>query len=104
MATAPRSPTIEEHLFADDGHVPNNPRLPLVVYRGALATGRDSAETCAALFLSNGWGLVWRNGVYAHRRYHTTAHQVLGIAAGSVRVRLDGEGARAWSCAPVMSS
>ena len=94
MATATRAPTIEEHFFADDGDVPNNPRLPLVVYRGVLATGRDAAETCAALFLGNGWGRVWRNGVYAHHHYHTTAHEVLGIAAGSVRVRLGGEGGK----------
>ena len=32
------APVIEEHLFADDGRVPNNPRLPLIVYRGALDT------------------------------------------------------------------
>ncbi len=94
MATAARAPTIEEHFFADDGHVPNNPRLPLVVYHGVLATGRDAAETCAALFLGNGWGRVWRNGVYALHHYHTTAHEVLGIAAGSVRVRLGGEGGK----------
>lgn len=29
--TGARTPVIEEHLFADDGIVPNNPRLPLVV-------------------------------------------------------------------------
>jgi uncharacterized protein YjlB len=31
--------TIEDYLFADDGHVPNNPWLPLLVYRDALETG-----------------------------------------------------------------
>ena len=84
--------TIEEHLFADDGHVPNNPSLPLIVYRGVLETGPDAAAECEALFVGNGWGAAWRNGIYAHHHYHSTAHEVLGIAAGSVRVRLGGEG------------
>ena len=34
---------IEQYLFADDGNVPNNPRLPLIVYRGALKTNGDNA-------------------------------------------------------------
>src|SRR4051794_36709246 len=83
--------TIEEHLFADDGHVPNNPSLPLIVYRGVLETGRDAAAECEALFAGNDWSAAWRNGIYAHHHYHSTAHEVLGIAAGSVRVRLGGE-------------
>ena len=44
--TGARTPVIEEHLFADDGIVPNNPRLPLVVYRGVLDTGPDAAGAC----------------------------------------------------------
>jgi len=34
---------IEHYLFADGGDVPNNPRLPLIVYRGALESGGDAA-------------------------------------------------------------
>jgi uncharacterized protein YjlB len=74
--------------------VPNNPRLPLIVYRGALQTGRKAAETCIALFEGNGWGGAWRNGIYVHHHYHSTAHEVLGIATGSVRVRLGGAGGK----------
>ena len=83
--------TIEEHFFADDGRVPNNPSLPLIVYRSALATGPRCAADCEKLFADNGWSGGWRNGIYAHHHYHSTAHEVLGIAAGSVRVRLGGE-------------
>jgi uncharacterized protein YjlB len=91
MVTRADAPRIEEHLFADDGRVPNNPRLPLVVYRGALDTGPDAAAVCEARFAANGWSGGWRAGIYAHHHYHSTAHEALGIVAGSARVRLGGE-------------
>jgi uncharacterized protein YjlB len=72
--------------------VPNNPALPLLVYRDALETGPHCAEACEALFAANDWSGSWRNGMFARHHYHSTAHEVLGIAAGSVRVRLGGEG------------
>ena len=84
------SPNVETYNFADDGTVPNNP-LPLVVYRGALGESGDRARRCEELFDRNGWPDSWRNGIYAHHHYHSTAHEVLGIAAGSARVRLGGE-------------
>lgn len=91
MPKPPDTVTIEEHFFADDGLVPNNPSLPLIVYRGALETGPRCVGECETLFADNGWGGAWRNGIYAHHHYHSSAHEVLGIAAGSVRVRLGGE-------------
>jgi uncharacterized protein YjlB len=91
MATTPHDPTIEEYRFSEDGHVPNNPWLPAVIYRGVLEVGPGAAAACKALFASNHWGAAWVDGIYAHHHYHSTAHEVLGIAAGSVRVRLGGE-------------
>ena len=91
MQPAPVAHAIEEELFVDEGSVPNNPRLSLIVYRGVLQTGGKAAEACMALFHRNGWGGAWRNGIYTHHHYHSTAHEVLGIVAGSVRVRLGGE-------------
>ena len=91
MVTPAHAPTLEERLFADDGRVPNNPRLPLIVYRGALTTGPGAAAACEARFAGNGWSGGWRAGIYAHHHYHSTAHEVLGIVAGSARVRLGGE-------------
>ena len=91
MAATPRVPQLEQYLLGDRGHLPNDARLPLIVYRGALETGGDAAAGCEALFARNGWTGAWRNGVYAHHHYHSTAHEVLGIAAGWVRVRLGGK-------------
>ena len=82
---------IEAQVFADDGSVPNNPRLPLVVYRGVLETGAGAAAACEALFDANGWRGGWRGGVYPYHHYHSTAHEALGIVAGWARVRLGGE-------------
>src|SRR3989441_5100537 len=94
MSSSDKTVTVETYRFADDGIVPNNPALPLVVYRGALAEGGDRAAACEQRFAQHGWPDAWRNGIYAHHHYHSTAHEVLGIAAGSVRVRLGGEGGK----------
>jgi uncharacterized protein YjlB len=84
------SSPIERVHLADDGVVPNN-ALPVVVYRGVFGDGQDRAGECITLFNKNGWPNPWRNGIYEHHHYHSTAHEVLGIAAGSARVRLGGE-------------
>ena len=79
--------------FADDGAVPNN-RLPFLVYRGAIdvARLRDAAAAIEATFEKNGWGHgMWRNGIYPFTHYHSQVHEVLGIAAGTARVRFGGK-------------
>lgn len=84
-------------LFDDDGLIPNNPRLPLVVYRSAvhLSDAADPAALFEVLFESNGWGEGWRGGVYEYDHYHSAIHEVLGIARGRVEVRFGGEGGKA---------
>ena len=93
MSEKVQAPGVETYHFADDGVVPNSP-LPLVVYRGALPAAGDRAGYCEALFAKNGWPDAWRNGIYAHHHYHSTAHEVLGIAQGEARVRLGGDNGR----------
>ena len=79
-------------LFADDGLVPNNPTLPLVIYRGAIEVThvRDPAALFEAAFARNDWAQSWRNGIYPFVHYHSMCHEVLGIARGGARVRFGG--------------
>jgi uncharacterized protein YjlB len=78
--------------FKDDGVVPNNPRWPLVLYRGAISLPAklDPAAVMEELFDQNGWGDSWRNGIYDYVHYHSRIHEVLGIAKGSAKVRFGG--------------
>jgi uncharacterized protein YjlB len=78
-------------VFADDGLVPNNP-MPFLVYRSAVGVDNAHPEnTIEDLFGANGWGDMWRNGVYGYLHYHSTVHEALGVARGSARVRFGGD-------------
>jgi len=72
--------------FADDGAIPNS-RLPLLVYRGAVPADAAAIER---VFAANHWPPAWRDGVYSFHHFHTTAHEVLGIARGHVSVLFGG--------------
>lgn len=80
-------------MFHDDGTVPNNSTLPLVVYRAAIdvSAAHDPESTIEQIFMANGWGhSLWRNGIYSYLHYHARTHEALGIARGNARVRFGG--------------
>jgi uncharacterized protein YjlB len=82
---------IERLHFAPDGLIPNNPELPFVGYRAALdVAGRAPEQRIIHHFAANGWGDAWINGIYPFQHYHTTAHEVLGIAKGRALVQFGG--------------
>lgn len=86
------------HLFADDGEIPNHPRFPLIVYAQAIVPGEgDPAVAFENLFAENGWGGGWRDGIFPFHHYHSTAHEILGIAAGEAEVRFGGESGKTLS-------
>lgn len=83
---------VEAFRFADDGETPNNPRLPLLVYRAALPLDgeRDPAVPFERTFAAHGWADGWRNGIYPFLHFHTATHEVLGIARGQATVEFGG--------------
>jgi uncharacterized protein YjlB len=86
-------------VFEDDGLVPNNP-MPFLVYKGAVDVANAHPEkTIEGLFGANGWGDMWRNGVYDYLHYHATVHEALGIARGHARVRFGGDAGKEFEIA-----
>jgi uncharacterized protein YjlB len=85
-------PVILSTLLKDDGTIPNNSRLPLLVYQNALNFGTgDAASVIEQILEVNQWGGSWRNGIYPYHHYHSTAHEVLVVYAGQATVQLGGE-------------
>lgn len=78
--------------FRESEGVPNNPALPVLVYEGALESGGDLAAEVERMFGKNDWPAQWRDGIYDFHHYHSTAHEVLGIARGEARIVLGGPG------------
>ncbi len=81
----------ETHRFEDGGGIPNS-RLPVLVYHD-VAEARRAAD-CEQLFAANDWLGAWRNGIYPFHHFHSTAHEVLGIASGRAIVMLGGPSGR----------
>ncbi len=75
-------------IFDDDGTIPNS-RLPLLVYRDAVPADAAGIER---LFAANHWPPAWRGGVHPFHHFHSTAHEVLGVARGEAAVLFGGPG------------
>jgi uncharacterized protein YjlB len=82
--------------FSDNGLIPNNPALPVILYRSPvrLPVGVDPAAVFEVLFESHGWSNGWRDGIYDFEHYHSRTHEVLGIARGTAIVEFGGANGR----------
>ena len=81
---------VEEYSFEDDGSIPNNRGLPLLLYPQALGESERSSERCKELLAENGWGGAWVNGVFSYHHYHSNAHEVLCVTRGSASIAFGG--------------
>jgi uncharacterized protein YjlB len=85
---------IFNEIIEENGLFPNNPRLPLLIYKSCfLNTPADAIED---IFLSNGWKNSWINGIYPFHHYHSNTHEVLGVASGMCSVQIGGEGGKVF--------
>ncbi|HLA44377.1 MAG TPA: cupin domain-containing protein [Aggregatilineales bacterium] len=82
---------IQTFYFDDDGRIPNNPELPLLVYTNVLPPSNDLTAACQMLFQRNNWGGMWVYGVYPYHHYHSNAHEVLGVVRGDASIQFGGE-------------
>jgi uncharacterized protein YjlB len=64
--------------------IPNHPSFPVLIYRGV------DAPDFHALFAAHGWGGSWTDGVFDFHHFHSTSHEVLGVAAGGATLELGG--------------
>jgi uncharacterized protein YjlB len=89
-------------LFADDGSVPNNPTLPLVIFPRAidLAGTPDPETAIERLIARNGWRDSWRNGIYPYVHYHSSIHEFLAVARGRAKVRFGGSNGEEITISP----
>ena len=94
------SDVICETLIGDD-QIPNNPKLPLLVYPKAFSVLNDDlVSTCESLFAANSWQGCWRNGIFSYHHYHSMAHEVLGICMGTAKVQFGGKRGIVFSVSP----
>ncbi len=77
-----------------NGMAPNS-RLPVLIYRNAAAAEPDTdpAVPIEVMFRQHNWLNNWRYpGIYDYYHFHSTSHEVLGVARGHMSLRLFGEG------------
>jgi uncharacterized protein YjlB len=91
MKQAIAAPAVQTLMLKANGGIPNNPKLPVLIYPAALAvTGSDPASLFERTFTTNGWPPQWRYGVFTYHHFHTRGHEVLGVYAGQARLMLGG--------------
>jgi len=81
-----------QHLLQEDDHFPNNPSLPVLIYKKAInASGDSDASQIEEIFEKNNWSNSWRDGIFDYHHYHSNTHEVLGVYSGHCIVQFGGD-------------
>ncbi|ARS36132.1 cupin domain-containing protein [Pontibacter actiniarum] len=81
------------HLLQPHGKIPNNQRLPVLVYQQVFPGHHNLADRFKEAFAQHNWRGSWVNGVFGYHHYHSRSHEVLGVASGAATLLLGGPGA-----------
>ena len=69
----PQEITINTLNFDDDGQIPNNPYLVVLVYQNVFSETDDLSH----ILSTNQWGNTWEGGIFPYHHYHSNSHEVL---------------------------
>jgi uncharacterized protein YjlB len=78
------------HQLERNGQVPNNSKLPFLVYQQIFESNDNLMNRFEEAFQQNSWGGTWINGIFNYHHYHSTAHEVLGVLSGTATVAFGG--------------
>lgn len=83
---------VQPYLLADDGRFPNNERLPVLVYKGAVKLPWLMPLYQVKKWLKqNHWYNFWKAGVFTFHHYHSNTHELLLVYKGSSSLQFGGE-------------
>lgn len=91
------APIITKWIIKKNKNFPNNPYLPLIIYKQALMLNTASVHDVKALLKQNGWKKIWVDGMYDYDHYHSNTHEALIIFSGQCLVQIGGpKGKKIW--------
>lgn len=80
------------HKIEENGNFPNNPTLPLMIYKGTLRLHPDdNVEAIKKVFAQNGYTNAWVDGIFDYHHYHSNTHEVMGVFCGKADVQFGGD-------------
>lgn len=86
------SAELRVHILPPNSGFPNNKNLAVLRYKNAVVVPAENpSEAIKQLFEQNGWTNTWTDGLYNYQHYHSTAHEIIVVTAGTAMVLLGGE-------------
>ncbi len=83
--------SIERVFLTESDGMPNNDKLPLILYRAAVDLDDEEPERVfEKTFARHGWGNGFRGDTFPFHHYHSVAHEVVGFARGRAEIQFGG--------------